>query len=257
MYDTDRLLGLPMLFLFEIRPGEVHPPRTVRPGRETIELIVSGRGAYAEAGTWHPAGPGDLLWHRAGDTTLGRPDPQDPYRCLALRVLVDPATPCPAPRRARWDDLGQVAAFAQDAVRRWTDRRCDRQLLLHQLYATLLSVAERHALGGQDGLPAALTRVLARIDAEFARDLAVADLARTAGWSAQHLHDACRIHLGTSPHALIRERRLRAVRELLVASDLPLAVVAERCGFSSPATLCRAFRQAHGASPAAWRTRHR
>ncbi len=257
VYDPHRLRRLHRLFLFRHLAGEVHPPRLIQPGVEAIELVLSGRGELELASGWTSVGPGDLVWHQHGERTIGHPDPQDPYYCLALRVQVEPGTPRPAPRRSHWEDVGAAAVFAREALLQWVDTEVDRHLLLHRLYATLLSVASQADRPDSVSLPAALVRVQARIDAEYDRDLSIADLAKTAGWRAQRLHEVCQQHLGRTPHAWLHERRLRAVRERLASSDQPLTVIARACGFSSPATLCRAFRQATGTSPDAWRRRYR
>lgn len=256
MYEPGRLRAIERLFLFSPLPGEVHPPRTVRRGTEAIELVLSGRGAVHQDGAWLPVRAGDLAWHQEGERTLGRSDPDDPYRCLALRIAVEPGTPRPAPRLSRWADLAAAAEFSREALLQWIDPRTDRALLLHRIYASLLSIATAAGRADTD-LPAGLVRVRARIDAEYDRNLSVEDLARTAGLRPQRLHEVCRRHLGRTPHQLIHERRLQAVRELLIASDLALAEVAGRCGFASAATLCRAFRLSDGTSPAAWRRRRR
>ena len=78
-------------------------------------------------------------------------------------------------------------------------------------------------------------------------------LAREAGWSVPHLHDRFQAHLGISPHQWLMRRRLHAARQLLAATDQPIAEIAGACGFADAAAFCRAFKRGEGTSPAAWR----
>lgn len=249
--------SLVKISVYQPAPGTQPDPKTVPEGREWIELVFAGRGAVRIAGAWATVGPGDLLWHQAGDQTIGRSDRDEPYRCLAVRLAVAAGARREVPRRSRWEDPGAAAAFAHEAVRLWVDGRLDRALLGEWVVSTLRLRAAIGRVGAPADLPTPLIRVVQRIELDYWKDLSVAQLASEAGWSTQHLHEACRRHLDASPHALLHRRRIQAARELLAASDLPLAEVAGRSGFSSPATLCRAFRAALGASPAAWRTRNR
>lgn len=50
-----------------------------------------------------------------------------------------------------------------------------------------------------------------------------------------------------------RRRRLELARELLVGGDLPIAEVAQRCGFPDQFHFSRAFKRAHGSSPSSYR----
>jgi LacI family transcriptional regulator len=50
--------------------------------------------------------------------------------------------------------------------------------------------------------------------------------------------------------------RLQSAKKLLVETDLPLAVIAKRAGFSHVEYLCAAFRQAVGLPPGIYRREH-
>jgi AraC-like DNA-binding protein len=62
---------------------------------------------------------------------------------------------------------------------------------------------------------------------------------------------------GTTLTELVRHERVRRAKALLAGgAALPVAVVADRCGFAGPAQFHRAFRAVVGTSPAAWREQH-
>ena len=62
--------------------------------------------------------------------------------------------------------------------------------------------------------------------------------------------------LGRSIHGVIASVRLQSAKKLLVETDLPLAVIAKRAGFSHVEYLCAAFRQAVGLPPGIYRREH-
>ncbi|MFN3971411.1 MAG: GlxA family transcriptional regulator [Gemmobacter sp.] len=96
---------------------------------------------------------------------------------------------------------------------------------------------------------AAVARMEARIETpEPARATAAA-----LGLSPRRLEALFRADLGTSPAAYALSLRLAAARRMVTDTAHPMAEVALRCGFSSPATFARAFRGAFGVAPSALR----
>jgi LacI family transcriptional regulator len=63
--------------------------------------------------------------------------------------------------------------------------------------------------------------------------------------------------VGHTPAEEIRRCRLRAVRDLLVETDLSLQQIARRCGFAFVENMIRSFRDAYGMRPGEYRRRHR
>jgi AraC-like DNA-binding protein len=51
----------------------------------------------------------------------------------------------------------------------------------------------------------------------------------------------------------IAERRMTEARRLLVESDLSVAEVGQRVGYTDPGYFVRSFRRAHATTPLAWR----
>jgi LacI family transcriptional regulator len=62
--------------------------------------------------------------------------------------------------------------------------------------------------------------------------------------------------LGRSIHGVIAGVRLQRAKQLLVETDLPLSVIAERTGFTHVEYLCAAFRKAFGLPPGSYRREH-
>ena len=72
------------------------------------------------------------------------------------------------------------------------------------------------------------------------------------GYCYAHLCRAFRRAYGLAPLQYVNALRIERAKFLIHDTRLPLAAVARRVGFSSPAYFCRQFRQQVGQSPSAY-----
>lgn len=91
----------------------------------------------------------------------------------------------------------------------------------------------------------------------LAASLDAATLARRIGYSKHMLQIRAERALGHTLGEEIRRMRLTAAKELVEETDLPIADIAESCGFTSVSHLALRFRENLGATPLAWRRRAR
>ncbi len=98
-----------------------------------------------------------------------------------------------------------------------------------------------------------VARAVDRVMRDFARPLTVAALAAEAGLGVRQLERRFAAFVGLPPRRFLINVRLAAARELLATTALGLEAIAARVGFADATHLTRAFRAAHGATPAAWR----
>ena len=63
--------------------------------------------------------------------------------------------------------------------------------------------------------------------------------------------------LGRSPHAMIQHERVERAKKLLTTTDLPVSLIAERCGFQSNERLTVNFRAIAGVAPVSYRRNSR
>ncbi|MDQ2067344.1 GlxA family transcriptional regulator [Xinfangfangia sp. CPCC 101601] len=98
-----------------------------------------------------------------------------------------------------------------------------------------------------------VARAAARMEARLDAPESTAETAAAVGLSPRRLEALFRQAFGTTPGAHGLALRLQAARKLLSETQHPLAEIALRTGFSSPATLSRAFRRAYGMPPGALR----
>lgn len=132
------------------------------------------------------------------------------------------------------------------------------------LYADSISnMMALHLLreGVRPGLPSGrgllsrerLSRVLERIEESIEHGISLQALADEAALSRTYFAAAFRDATGFSPHRYLTRRRLARARELLQHSNLSLAQIALRCGFSSQAHFTEYFRRDAGTTPRAYR----
>jgi LacI family transcriptional regulator len=87
------------------------------------------------------------------------------------------------------------------------------------------------------------------------QDLYIKDIAQASGVCRTELQQRFRAELGRSILAEVLRIRIGMAQSLLARTDLPMSLVAERCGFANSQRLCLLFRRVVGLSPKAYRKR--
>lgn len=234
-------------------PGTQPGPYEIPPGMELVELLTGGRGWVESDGEWVEVTPGTLLWHVAGDWTIGRSDPMAPYSCLAVRMQVA-SSGRRAPRFSVWRESESVMELTEESIRLFFDEGFSKQALLEYLYSKLRYEALLyHHRRESAGTPEPLRLARSLIESRYGEPLKVSELARVAGWSVAHLHDQFRRVYGSTPRQMLLERRLKSAREQLVGTGYSVKQIAANTGFTHSSAFCAAFRRRFGSSPKAYR----
>ncbi|HOX04776.1 MAG TPA: AraC family transcriptional regulator [Planctomycetota bacterium] len=128
-----------------------------------------------------------------------------------------------------------------------------RQALGFRMLELLLAHATVPSIAPPDPELARLLPALRHVEANLARPLYTAELARQAYLSPSRFHSVFKRALGCSPLAHVRNARLRLAQHLLLATDLPVGEIGARAGFTSPYYFSRAFRKHLRTTPTAFR----
>jgi len=236
----------------------MHPePLLIGPYHECVELVTGGRGWIEDAGEWREVTPGHLIWNRPGDSTIARSDFAHPYRCLAIHFRTSRKKGLGVSRFSTCADARAISAFTDEVLKLFLDEAIDRTILCHHIVGRLLLWVHRHALGRErTALPQGVQDALEWMELHYAHPCSVAEMAQAAGWSSAYLHQMFRHHLANTPHQALRQRRLRAAREQLVATSFPVKRIAVECGFADASALIHAFRADLGTTPKGYRLQH-
>jgi AraC-like DNA-binding protein len=101
-----------------------------------------------------------------------------------------------------------------------------------------------------------LARVNAYVLPRLAQPISLVELGRALGQSESHLRAQFRALTGHSLGSHLRLLRIQKACQLLHSTPLPIAAVAEQCGFDSVYSFSRAFKNVWDISPRAYRQRH-
>ncbi len=125
-------------------------------------------------------------------------------------------------------------------------------LALHLLrhYTGPAQNAER-VVGGLSGKK--LRTVLDFVDANYASDLGLSELAAVAGISTFHFAREFKRATAVTPHQYLIKLRIERAKELLSQSELPLVDVGFKAGFSHQSHFTRLFRKLTGTTPQSYR----
>lgn len=241
---------------------------TMRALKEPVFLwITSGQGRMTIAGSARGFHPHNAIFMPAG--TLHAFQSATRVQGSAIYFGHDDGLELPQmPLHLRLrDGISQnEVAHLVDAIQRELDSKRPKadKAARHQL--GLLSIwLDRHceekrddqhtprSLSANERLTARYTALLER---EFGSTLNVTDYATALGVTPTHLTRACRASCGQTALDLMQQRRLYEARRLLSETDIPVQDIARNLGFSTPGYFSRAFSQAVGVAPSAYRKSH-
>lgn len=229
-----------------------------------VGTVLAGCETFLCRGARHYVGPGDLTFVNPLEVHDGEPF-EDGYtyrmsyptaalvRAAACEVSgrTEPHLPFFAAPRVRDPEGAGLFVAAHRLVEAGTDGLAAEEALLR----ALAMLVTRHAgvrplaLGRE---PGPVTRARTLIEARFADDLSLGDLAVAAGLPRHLLIRAFRQETGTTPHAYLVNRRVLAARHLLRCGAAP-SEVALAVGFFDQSHLTRAFKARFGVTPGAYR----
>jgi LacI family transcriptional regulator len=117
-------------------------------------------------------------------------------------------------------------------------------------------VIERRSTDSLAHADPAMVKALQAMRSDFSQPMSVAQLAKRAGLSRRALELRFQSLMGQSPAIAMRRLRVEHAISLLRQTNLSVAQVADRCGFSSPEYMANVMRATTGESPMHYRKKH-
>jgi AraC-like DNA-binding protein len=256
--------------LYRRAPAGVTSSWRYRVPVHVLALVTTGRARFTVDFETHPCRPGGLLWARPGQV-VGFPPP-GVDATLVLFVSDFPASHGPREHGPHWgtsgtywqpageDEEAIVDAVSQleiDYTRIAHGDDIPVEVLRHHLTALLLRVARLEPEGGPGQANAdseILARFRAEVDRRYAKTRQVDDYAQALGCSVRTLTRASLAATGRTAKQLVDERVALEAKRLLAESELTVAEIGERLGFTEPTNFGRFFGRIVGASPGQVRT---
>ncbi|WP_254647513.1 helix-turn-helix transcriptional regulator [Streptomyces sp. GbtcB6] len=244
-----------------------------------LTLVHSGEATGMVDFVDVPLRPGTLLYIRPGqvqrlpmtsgdapadlDATVVLFTPDFPPRFSATARVTDDAFG-PAYRLLGPDDHERFHRALADLAAEYTDLpeqdpEITKELLRQLLAALLLRIAR---LPASDGCAQAVTEEPYRLFRhELERSFAVLrqahEYAARLGYSLKTLNRACQRATGHTAKQLVDDRVVLEAKRLLAHTDLPVAAVSDRLGFTEPTNFSKFFIRTTGLTPGAFRdTQH-
>lgn len=94
------------------------------------------------------------------------------------------------------------------------------------------------------------------IHEHFSEPITIADLAQMENYNVSYYTDWFKRNFGVSPSCYLRNFRIEKAEELLLTTHYRLIEIAMQVGYNSNASFSRAFREATGMSPIAYRNKY-
>ena len=123
------------------------------------------------------------------------------------------------------------------------------------LLKTVLVEFIRDCAGATTQTANAVQKIIAYVETNYQQALSNALFSEMTGYHEHHLNRLFVKHTGFTLHRYILNVRMAQAKKLLLGTDLPLSLVAEKAGFNSSTHFSSYFKQITGMSPLAFRSR--
>lgn len=101
----------------------------------------------------------------------------------------------------------------------------------------------------QESAASRISKAIGKIRQDFKTQIAVSELARTAGMSVSSFHEHFRTLTATTPLQYQKDLRLIEARQLLIDGTRSVSNVAFEVGYESPTQFSREYSRKFGVSP--------
>ena len=237
------------------------PVSEVRPYRipdrlEVVEILTGGKLRFEIGGEEKIFARGSIFWHMAGDLTICRTFPDDPYRCMVFLFAVN-ENARPGPRVSCWQNPEETMAFCEECHQAFHTGGTNLDALGNYAYSMIRWKAASSGISRQMEYPQPLRTACEYIERHLAAPLSLDRIAQKAGVSRPYLFALFRKYFSKAPFHYIQERRIaRSKIQLTAPENLSIKEIAMNCGFLELEVFYRQFKKQVGLTPAEYRRKY-
>ncbi len=144
------------------------------------------------------------------------------------------------------DDIGEI-------INEFMHKRVMYQEISSAILKKLLVKLYRIVYGSNSKIPDTLVSVIRYINDNYSSPISTRMLLDISGYSERHLNRLFVTYTGVSLHKHIINRRMEEASYLLIHTDLSIASVSERVGFTNISNFSVAFKAHSGLTPSGYR----
>lgn len=265
LHPTDRFLQLSGIGWEQVRSDAYRHGGTV-PGqnaRAVLQLTLSGEGRIRSRGRVLAVPPQHgLICVMPGEHEYYFDPSAGHWEFLYVAIRGDDALSHWLRLEERWGNvidfaghpalLAEVSRLYADLYRRTPLNEYE---ISARLYAVVLQIYQCCEQKGRpaEPMPEPLRQAQSFIHRQYARPIALAELAAIAGYSVEHFSRAFRAYFGMTPMQYVRKIRVEKAAHLLANSSKTLEVVTEETGFGNKSHLVKVFKRLVGMTPGQYR----
>lgn len=224
---------------------------TLPAGNAVMVNTMSPHGFFAAEG--RPATFGSLVCHR--DFLFGPEGSVFWNRCFSLLGAPDGPSALELCQNGEQWERDAIALLRQAHEAMTTEEGLFQETVRHALTQVVYLVEQNAHLGiareapiGRDS-SGPFCSMAAFVEEHFSEPLSVQRIAEAGAVSVREAQRVFRATVGRTPVDYLTDFRLYEAARLLCETNLPVALVAERCGFSTPAYFSARFRERYGHTP--------
>lgn len=230
-----------------------------------LHVVMEGKGTYHVKNHHYHLKKGDLFLIRPGDSTFYLADGEEPWMYCWLSFGGSAANEIIRQSHFKEDQYTMISSDIQkysetilDCLS-YADKTLENELQLNGLtyhfLADLLSDGGKIHLGDEKNYSPLAVAAVEYIEAHYAEQLTVEEIAQHLSVNRSHLSRVFRTHMAISMKEYILGVRINQGAFLLSMTDESVESIAEQVGFNSLVVFSRMFKKLTGETASAYRKR--
>lgn len=226
-----------------------------------IHFILNGKGEYTTNHTSYQLSEGQGFLIEPDSPVLYVSDRDDPWTYIWVgfsgrfaRTLIESLGLSSEQPIFRSSEKDKLLEYITNMIHHNHGSTEDTYYILGMLFLFLSTIAasNRDTLPPTDG-NVYVSQAITYIQNHITESIQIDDIARYVGLNRTYLSTLFKQHTGLSPLKYVQAFRLTHARSLLESTSLSVASIACSCGYQSPESLIKLFKQRYQISPAAYR----